>query len=201
MDSLSISLALKDEDGKLVEVVSAVFTESEIELLRRFVVFVDRLRGASLLQRGMPGITNLSMTPEFGMKFTCPAYENGELHEFKNISGTLGIRFENENVRAYLKRLRIIFEDGELKLYMQISLNDQPLFDDSTLKLWLYGEQYHTEEEKATAWKDLENSITAENARALVITQLQAKVKVLFDLQRISNLVLEKYDSQTASAN
>jgi hypothetical protein len=140
LDSYSISLALKDEDGKLVEVVSAVFTESEIELLRRFVVFVDRLRGASLLQRGMPGITNVSMTPEFGMKFTCPAYENGELHEllhvlrplildreatsFKNISGTLGKRFENENVRAYLKRLRIIFEDGELKLYMQISLND-----------------------------------------------------------------------------
>jgi hypothetical protein len=75
------------------------------------------------------------------------------------------------------------------------------LFDDSTLKLWLYGEQYHTEEEKATAWKDLEISITAENARALVITQLQAKVKVLFDLQRISNLVLEKYDSQAASTN
>ena len=79
---------------------------------------------------------------------------------------------------------------------MQISLNDQPLLDSATLNLWLNGEQYHTDEEKAAAWKEVEEALTAENTRALLITQLQAKVKALFNVQYIANLILGKADAQ-----
>ena len=146
------------------------------------------------------------------MKWTCPPYENGELHEllhvlrplilsrevtsFKRITGMLGKKFDSEKFRGHLKLQRTIFEDGELKLYMQISLNNQPLLDDATLKLWLNGEQYHTDEEKAATWKEIEKALTVENTRALVITQLQAKVKALFNVQYIVNLILGKADAQ-----
>ncbi len=79
---------------------------------------------------------------------------------------------------------------------MQISLNDQPLLDGATLKLWLNGEQYHTDEEKAATWKEIEKGLTVENTRALVITQLQAKVKALFNVQYIASLILGKADAQ-----
>lgn len=157
-------------------------------------------------------MTNIDWKAGEGMKWTCPPYENGELHEllhvlrplvlsreitsFERITGMLGKKFNSEKFRGHLKLQRTIFEDGELKLYMQISLNDQPLLDDATLKLWLNGEQYHTDEEKAATWKEIEKALTVENTRALVITQLQAKVKVLFSVQYIVNLIIEKADAQ-----
>lgn len=160
----------------------------------------------------MPAITNMSWKPEEGMKWSCPAYENSELHEllhvlrplilskeatsFERIAGLLGKKFNSEKFRSYLKLQRTIYDDGELKLYMQISLDDQPLLDGTTLKLWLNGEQYHTDDEKAATWREIEKALTTENARALVITQLQSKVKALFNVQYIATLILGKADAQ-----
>jgi hypothetical protein len=206
-----VALALKDEDGTLIEKIRGTFEPSEVELLRRFVGFVDRVRETTLLRRGMPNITNVHFSQDAGLKFTCGAYSNAELHEllhvlrplilskestsFEKVAGLLGKRFESDNFRSHLKLQRTVYDHGELKLYMQISLADQALFDDSTLKLWLNGEQYHTDDEKASAWKEFESALTTENARALVITQLQGKVKALFNLQYIAGLVLEKADA------
>lgn len=212
---LEIRLGLQAKAEDPVEAVSAAFDESEIALLRRYVEFVDRLRETSLLQRGMPSITNMDWKAGEGMKWTCPQYENRELHEllhvlrplilskeatsFERVAGMLGKKFDSEKFRSHLKLQRTIFEDGELQLYMQISLNDQPLLADATLKLWLNGEQYHTDEQKAATWKEIEKALTVENTRALVITQLQAKVKALFNVLHIANLILGKADANSIS--
>lgn len=206
-----VSLVLKDEDGTLIEHINGTFEPTEVDLLRRFVGFVDRVRETTLLRRGMPNITNVHFSQDVGLKFTCGAYSDAELHEllhvlrplilsrentsFEKVASLLGKRFESDNFRSHLKLQRTVYDHGELKLYMQISLENQALFDDSTLKLWLNGEQYHTDNEKAFAWKEFENALTTENARALVITQLQGKVKALFNLQYIAGLVLEKADA------
>ena len=213
---VEVRLGLATKEGEPLEATAATFDASEIELLRRYAGFVDRVRETRLLQRGMPSITNMSWKAEEGMKWTCPPYENSELHEllhvlrplllskeatsFERITGLFGRKFNSEKFRSYIKLQRTIFEDGELKLYMQISLNDQPLLDDATLKLWLNGEQYHTDEEKAAAWKEIEEALTAENARALVITLLQSKVKALFNVRYIATLILGKADAQPVVA-
>lgn len=207
-----VSLALNSESGDLIETVSATFDSSEIDVLLRYVEFVDRVRSSTLLQHGMPSITNISWNTEEGMKFTCPSYDDNDLYallhvlrplilskeatSFERVAGILGKRFKSESFRSHLKLQRTIFEDGELKLFMQISMNDQPLLADSTLKLWLNGEQYHTDEEKEATWREIKRALTVENTRALVITQLQAKVKALFNLQYIARLVLEKANAQ-----
>ena len=150
------------------------------------------------------------------LKWTCPPIDNSELYEllhvlrplillneatsFERIAGLFGKKFDNEKFRGYLKLQRRTFEDGELKRYMQISLNDQALLDNATLKLWLNGEQYHTDEVKAGTWKKIEKALGVENARALVITQLQSKVKALFNLQYIARLILAKADAQPVVA-
>jgi len=209
---LEVHIGVQTTAENPVETVSANFDEPEIDLLRRYVEFVHRLRETRLLQRGIPAITNMDWKQGEGMKWTCAPYENSELHEllhvlrplilskeatsFERITGMLGKKFDNKKFRSYLKLQRTIFEDGELMLFMQISLNDQPLLNDATLKLWLNGEQYHTEEEKAATWKKIEKALTIENTRALVITQLQAKVKALFNVNYIANLILGKADAQ-----
>lgn len=213
---LEVRLGLATKEGDPLEATTATFDTPEIELIRRYAGFVDRVRETKLLQRGMPSITNMSWKPEEGMKWSCPPYENAELHEllhvlrplilskeatsFERIAGLLGKKFDSEKFRRYIKLQRSIFKDGELKLYMQISLDDQPLLDDATLSLWLNGEQYHTDDEKAASWNEIEKALTTENARALVITQLQAKVKALFNVQYIATLILGKVDSQPVVA-
>ena len=95
---------------------------------------------------------------------------------------------------AHVKALRNLFENGELSSYMQISVGGQPLFDGSLLRMWLNGTQYHTDKEKAAAWSKLEGSLETENARALVMNQLHSRVKALFLLEHVVNLVLSKYE-------
>jgi hypothetical protein len=203
-----INLSLKSEGGTVDEVISGTFDTNDVDLLRRFIRLVDRVRESTLLRNGLPNITNISWNAEDGMKFTCRPYANSELHEllhvlrplilqkestsFHNIAGLLGKKFNSMHFRGHIKLLRTIFEDGELKPYMQISLGDQPLFDDSTLKLWLNAEQYHVDDEKAEKWQDFERSLNTENTRAFVITQLHAKVKAIFGIEYIVKLILEK---------
>jgi hypothetical protein len=159
----------------------------------------------------MATISNISFTVESGMKLTCAPYENAELHEllhvlrpvilqkepasFQAVSGLLRKRFANRRFSESLKPIRNMFEHGELRSYMQITLGDRPFFDQSTLNLWLNAEQYHTDEEKAEAWADFERSLTTENARALLMAQLHSKVKALMHLAYIVGLVIKKHES------
>ncbi|WP_198780138.1 hypothetical protein [Shewanella putrefaciens] len=73
---------------------------------------------------------------------------------------------------------------------MQVSIGEQKIFNDSLLRMWLNGTQYHTEEDKAVAWKTLEDDLTTENARAVVINQLKDRVYALFQLGHIVKEIL-----------
>ena len=191
-----------------MEQVSATFTHDDLKLLRSFVELLSRVRKCTLLERGMPSISNIKWENDSGMTLTCAAYTNAELHEllhvlrpvmlqrepasFHNVISLLGRRFSNKKFSGLIKRLRKVFDNGELSLYMQISINDRPLFDKSLLDIWLNGAQYHTDAEKAAAWEAFETSLSTENARALVMSQLHSKVKPLFNLEYIVELILTK---------
>jgi hypothetical protein len=200
-----VTLALRTEDGELVESPSAEFTAADMEILKQFTQMVSRVRDSTLLIRGMPAIGNIKWEAGLGMTLSCESYSNAELHEllhvlrplilqkeaasFHKVSSLIGQRFSNKNVTEHLRLNRRVYDHGELSLYMQISLNDQKLFHSNTLETWLNGEQYHTDQEKAAAWRAFEDSLTEENTRALVISQLQSKVKAIFGLEYIVDLI------------
>lgn len=100
-------------------------------------------------------------------------------------------RFSSKRFSAYVKEWRRIFDDGELSLYMQIAIDGKPLLHQSMLHTWLNGTQYHTDAEKASAWEQLERSLEAENARALVLSQLHSKVKAIFHMRYLVSLALK----------
>jgi hypothetical protein len=209
----TVTASLRSEDGSLVETLSGVFDEFDIDILRKFVKRMSRVRVCRLFTRGMPSISNISVTAESGMKLVCAPYENSELHEllhvlrpvileketssFQAVSGLLRRRFKSRRFSDHLKPIRKMFKDGELGSYMQLYLGARPFFDKSTLDLWLNAEQYHTDEDKAEAWADFERSLTTENARALVMAQLHSKVKALLHLEHIVGLVLRSADGRT----
>jgi hypothetical protein len=209
MHQVSLSLSTV-EDGSFVERAGATFEESDVKLFRQFMLNTARLQTVSLMKRGLPSMSNISFGDGKGTQFKCESYEDAELYEllhvlrpillarepssFERIAGVLGKQFTSENLRGHLKVLRTVFADGELKLYMQISLNGRELFDDSTLKLWLNGSEYHQDSVKSDQWKTFAKSLTEENTRAFVMTQLHSKIKATLGLAYIVSLILQKID-------
>lgn len=202
----TVQLKLRTEDDTVAAAIEGTFGATDLALLEQYKGQMQRVREATLVARGMPSITNISWNAGTPMTFTCPEYSNAELFEllhvirpvileseaasFQKVLALLGRAFRDKTYAAHQKALRRIFEDGELSMYMQVSVGGQPLFDDSLLKTWLNGTQYHTDAEKALAWSKLESSLTAPNARAIAITQLQSRVKALFLLEHEVSLVL-----------
>ncbi len=206
----NVRLSVKDDEDKLVESIDAVFEDSDLTILQNFSNLLARVRVTTLLTRGMPAIGNINTNRSTGLTFTCSPYSDSELHEllhvlrpvilekepasFKKVSALINRRFKNKNLSNYLKVQRQLFEDGELAFYMQIRIEDKPLFHESLLHLWLNAEQYHTDPEKSSAWQQLKSSLEPENVRALVMNQLHGKVKALFNLEYIAKLILDKPD-------
>ena len=115
-----------------------------------------------------------------------------EAMSFEKVAALLGKRFSCSEFRYYLKDIRQLYEKGELSFYMRFSVDDQPIFDESLLRLWLNGTQYHTDEEKAVAWVKIERFFKPENARAVIMNQLHGKVNALFILEHIAKLIISK---------
>jgi hypothetical protein len=202
----TVRLKLRTKDDSVVAEIEGTFSPADLALLEQYAQHLQRVRDTTLLTRGMPSITNMSWNAGVPMTFACAQYSNAELYEllhvlrpvileseaasFHKIQRLLGRAFRNKDYASHQKAIRRIFEDGELSLYMQVSIGGQPLLDDSLLKIWLNGTQYHTDAEKAAAWSSLEASLTTQNARAVVITQLQSRVKALMLLQHEVGFVL-----------
>jgi hypothetical protein len=209
---MKISLTLTLDGGTKEEAISDDFSPLDLEMLRSYCRVVARLRDAKLLVRGMPAITDINWDQHAGFRVVCPPIENSELYEllhllrpvvlarepasFEKVAALLGKRFQSHAVRNWLKTTRRVFDHGVLNLYMQMTFNDQPLFDDSLLKLWLNGEQYHQDEDKAAKLAELEAALSKENMRAIVVNQLQGRVRAAFDLDHIASLIVKRADSR-----
>ena len=206
MSTVSLSLRLRGEELPPVE-ASGVFPPEAHDRLREFVRLVGRVRVSALLLRGMPGLSRVRFDTTSGLTLTSEDYTDAELFEllhvlrpvileeepfsFHRTSSMLGRYIDSQDVRDYLKLQTRVFRHGEMNLYMRLSVNNQPLFDESLLRLWLNGTQYHSDAEKAAAWGQLEASLSESGSRALVISQLRGKVLALFNVDYVARQVVE----------
>lgn len=188
---------------------SVTLPYDEAGLLHDYVRLMQRVRGAAWLQRGMGGFRSMSWDTS-GLCFTASSCSDAELFEllhllrpvtlarerasFQKATAVLGRRIDDPNVRGFLKLCQRIFRNGEMALYMQVTLAKQPLFDESLLDAWLNGTQYHTDAEKERTWLALEESMSVPNCRALVISQLHSKVLALLNIEYVASQVLSTID-------
>ncbi len=200
----TIRLEERSDDGAILDTLSGDISELDWKILAKFVSHLDRAMECSLILRGIPRITGIKW--DVGeMKFNAGSYSNAELYEllhvlrplilhnepasFGAVRAILGRCFKNKRLSARLKEFQHIFDHGQLAAYMQVSIGEQPLFDSSLLRTWLNGTQYHTEEEKAAAWREIEADLTTENARAIIINQLSDRVFALVLLGQIARTI------------
>jgi hypothetical protein len=206
MSTVRLTLQLQGPQNPSVQ-VTATFSVEDVALLRKFTALVRRVREASLLVRGMPDVSRIKLEAGFGLTLTCAEYSDAELHEllhvlrplilqeeptsFHRITSRLKRTILQADVRAYLDLQSRVFKDGELRMYLQISIGEQPLFDESLLRNWLNGTQYHGDPEKEEAWRRIEGNLNESGGRALVMSQLRGKVVALFNVDYIARQVGE----------
>lgn len=199
-----------DDDGHADVTVAADFSDSDLMLLRRYLELIERVRSTALLERGMGGFKGFSWDRG---KITITAAEcsDRELHEllhvmrlvtlenepsnFQRACAILARRIHDQPVREFLKDCGRAFRHGEMSMYMQFTLAGQPMFHESLLNMWLNATQYHSDTDKAEAWQALEASLTAPNARAVVVSQLHSKVLALLNAAAIAQRVILAHEA------
>jgi hypothetical protein len=190
-------LEVINEEGDVTDILKGKISDIELDLLNKYLRYLVRLKQCTLCQKGMPRITSITWSKN-GAVVEADEYKNSELFEllhllrplilkkepasFSSVRAILSKAFKDKSFAKYLKSLQYMYDHGQLAAYMQWSVEGQPLFDDSLLRIWLNGTQYHTEEQKEQAWKALEAALCEKTARAVVMNQLCDKVNALLTL-------------------
>jgi hypothetical protein len=208
-------LQLRDDAGGVIETLSGSFDQETIDLFRKFVAAMRRVRTSDLLVRGLS-------SPELKirdgvMQIICPPYTDNEmsglLHvlravmlseeatSFERIQSIIGKGFRSRVLASFLRDLRRQFDKSNLGMYMQLSIDGRNLFDESVVKDWLYGTQYHTDSERAAAWQKIEAMISEPNARALMMGYVFSRVEALFRLESYVSAILEKSVNASSSSS
>lgn len=183
-------------------------TANDLDTLQNYTQLMTRVRNASILRRGMGGLECIEFSKERGLEINSAEWTDAELHEllhvlrlvtleresacYKNVAKILHEIYPFENVRAFINECTRAYDFGEGKFYMQITLDEQPVFDPSLLPLWLNGTQYHSDKKKAEQWAQLETLITTKSSRALVVSQLHSRTLALLNIDYLAQQTLNK---------
>lgn len=201
----SITLRLTSEDESEVHSVPLLFDANEIGLIGKYVANCDRLKAAAIFTAGFPVLKNFTWTTTEGPMFSISPFNYGHVCEllhlarpfflakedtsFENVLEVFSGRSGGTALSKHLNYLRDWYEYGDYQLYFQISINETPLFDDATSKIWLNGAEYHQDKNKAAVVAELEAALTTDVARGIFVAQLSGRIKAIFELGRLSRLV------------
>jgi len=206
MRTVHLTLPIKP-DGETVELWFGIEPSAEdLVTFTKYSEYMSRVRNASILRRGMGGLEGFHLSQERGLEIRAADWSDAELHEllhvlrpvtlkreqasYSKVTALLHECFPFENVREFVAQCNQAYEHGEGSFYIQLKVGEQVAFDESLLRLWLNGTQYHTDEKKAELWAELEATISASSARALVVSQLHSKTLALLNVDYIVKQVL-----------
>lgn len=200
---LEISIPKKDEK----QVVLLEIDQEERFLLRKWLTNCERLEKAALLSRPFPVLKQLKFTAEKGFTFEATEFPANEMHEllhlarpiflskeyasFEKTISIFGRKAKGTLLAGYLKKLRTIYKDGHYKPYFQLSVDGNKIFDESYLKLWLNGVEYHQDSEKEAVIAELLQVFSEEELRALFVVQVSGRLDACFQLRDFVGEVLK----------
>jgi hypothetical protein len=204
----TVKLKVKSEDDNPDEEIELSFNDAEIEKLQMFMENFRRFEGARLIENGIPEVKNIKFTNKEGLSFEFTEFDYRDVYEllhlarpiflvkepasFEKTCAILGMKGKGTALAQHLKYLRNLYEKGEYQSLFQISIGSSPLFHENTLRDWLYGGEYHQDEDKRDRIQELENALTKETARGIFVSQLSGRIKATFEVAHVVNLILEK---------
>jgi hypothetical protein len=77
-----------------------------------------------------------------------PLYLSDESASFDKVAGLIGRRFSHKAMKRHLKAIRSVKDSSPYSGLGQFTIGDVPVWDNETLKKWLYAFEYHQDREK-----------------------------------------------------
>jgi len=144
-----------------------------------------------------------------------PFLLDNEPASFSKIYSTFKNKAKRTLLTPALKNIKLLYEKGEYQPFFQMSMttnnleeelkacfnsiylgieSDQEkgrrinLFDEETLKAWLYGMEYHQDKDKRLMIKNLEKSLGEDVVKSIFVSQLSGKIKAIYKFSDLAQL-------------
>ncbi len=197
----------QSECGSIDEKVVVEFSDGELETFSQYIFNYANLCDCKIFESEFPIIKKFKIDQN-GLEIQVPPFEYRDLYEllhlcrpfflkkepasFENICTIFGRKVSGTVFVKEIKRVRSIFEHGEYRQFMQLSVNDVPMFDRKIIDAWLNGTEYHHDPDKKKIVEKLENVLGQEVARGFFVSILQGRIKALGTMARLVTFALEE---------
>jgi len=183
----------------------AVFDDLEWKALLDFVQYSKDLQAIQLVSQGGPGKLNISYTQESGLSYSTelppedqvlsllhrlrPFILQNEVTNYYRVSNILSRKFVDNSFRNFLKALRKYYSGAHMQAMVLIQSNDNLINSEETLIKWLNGHEYHKDSDKQAELDSLHRIFPLETSRAIFIMMLYDKVRAIFILANLINVI------------
>lgn len=203
-----IKMMMSFDDEEPTELV-AVFSDDEIALLKQYCEHSARLRSTTIVKEGLSSEVKMAgvdgdapqvQTSRGELDFELigsflhhlrPLYLSEDPASFDNVAGRIGRRFANEAMKRHLKAIRSVKENSPYNGFGQFTIADVPLWDNETLKKWLYAFEYHQNPEKKEYLRDLQTNLSQDGIRIVFVQQLRQQASAYFHLEALARFIID----------
>lgn len=188
--------------------IKGSFTNEQVDTLRSFIQASDKLIGCKLVQEGALEPEGIEINSGEGIKiktkqyteeslFAClhlarPLILHREPWSYNVVSSLLGKAFCNSaEMKAELKGLRRLYENGQLSSYFDILIDDKSVFERSRFESWLNSVQYHKDDTKSAAYNELVSSFKVDGSEQIMLSLLNGKILAVERIKNLCEVILK----------
>lgn len=210
MDNIeNFTLTIKNVDSEDFETIDVALTEKENICLSGYLDHLKNLHETSIVKNGFTTSIKFKYEEGFGLSFSSLIPSDDEistflhkmrmflLHEeyasYNAVTGIIGRRIKNNNVRQFLKRQRAIYEGKAMSNIFSIRTSDGVATSDSALHDWINAYEYHSDLDKRKKIDNIFKNIGGLNcAKALYLSMLIEKVKAIDSIGDFVKMLMVK---------
>jgi len=206
MKEVKMMMSFGDEEA--TELV-ATFSEDDIAVLKQYCEHTARLRNTTIVKEGLSSEVKMAgvdgdaakvQTSRGQLDFELigsflhhlrPLYLSEDPASFERVAGLMGQRFSNKAMKRHLKAVRSVKDKSPYSGFGQFSIGEVPVWDNETLKKWLYAFEYHQDPEKKEYLKHVEAALGQDGIRTVFVQQLTQQANAFFHLESLAQFIID----------
>lgn len=194
-----------EEPIKLV----ASFSDDDILVLKQYCEHSARLRNTTIIREGFSSEVRMAgsggdaprvQTSIGNLEFELigsflhhlrPVYLSHEPASFDKVAELIGRRFSHKAMKRHLKAIRNVKDTSPYSGFGQFTIGEVPVWDNESLKKWMYAFEYHQDPEKKEYLKDVQANLGQDGIRVAFVQQLRQQADAFFRLQSLAQFIID----------
>jgi hypothetical protein len=189
-------------------IVSAEFPPEEVQAFEAYYRYEEDLSTVKFLKDGASVALNVNYLDGIGTSFTAqlppeediivllhklrPLILNDEHGSYNKITGFIGRRFTDANVRSFLRHQRELYDGRSMQRNFQVQAGGIVINSENVLQDWLNAFEYHRDQDKRKALETLHTLLPLPASRALFLMLLSDKASAIFNIGYFIGTLLGK---------